>query len=113
MKVAMVVTWTEPIPGREMKALEYGIDVTAYWTKQAEAGKCSKPEMLFSEHGNGMWIVKGDRETLMSIHDSEEAERLVARGQLLMSDFSVDFFTVDDATDAYLARYANLAEALV
>ena len=112
MKAAMVVSWTEPVPGREMKALEYGVDVTAFWTKQAEAGKCSKPEMLFSEHGNGMWIVKGDRGTLMSIHDTEEAQALTTRGQLLMSNFSLDFFTVDDASDAYLARYANLASAL-
>ena len=29
MKAAIVVTWTEPVPGREMKALEFGVDVTA------------------------------------------------------------------------------------
>ena len=112
MKAAMVATWTEPVPGREMKALEFGVDVTAFWTKQAEAGKCSAPEMLFSERGSGMWIVKGDRDELLSIHDTEESQNLLARGQLLMSGFSIDFFTVDDASAAYLARYASLAAAV-
>lgn len=112
MKAAIVVTWTEPVPGREMKALEFGVDVTAYWTKQADAGLCSAPEMFFSERGSGMWIVKGDRDALFSIHDTEESQNLLARGQLLMNDFSMDFFTVGDATDAYLARYANMAAAV-
>lgn len=113
MKAAMVVTWTEPIPGREMKAIEYGADVTTYWTKHADAGKCTLPEMFFSERGHGMWIVKGERETLLALHDTEESQTLITRGQLFLSNFSVDFFTVGDTSDAYLARYAELAGALV
>lgn len=112
MKTAMVVTWTEPIPGREMKALEYGADVTAYWTKHAKAGKCGLPEMYFSERGKGMWIVEGERDVLFGIHDTDQAKDLLARGQLLLNDFCVDFYTVGDASDAWLARYANLVGAL-
>jgi hypothetical protein len=113
MKTAMVVTWTEPIPGREMKAIEYGADVTTFWTKQAEAGKCSMPDMLFSERGSGMWIVMGERDTLLALHDTAEAQTLITRGQLLMNGFCVDFFTVGDASDAFLARYASLAGSLL
>jgi len=112
MKSAMVVTWTEPIPGREMKALEYGADVTTYWTKQAKAGKCSTPETYLSERGKGMWIVEGERDTLFAIHDTDESRDLIIRGQFLLSEFCVDFFTVGDASDAVLARYASLAGAL-
>ena len=112
MQAALVASWTEAIPGRELKALEYGIDVTAFWTAQAEAGKCSAPEMFFSERGCGLWMVKGDRNTLMEIHDGEEAQNLIMRGQLMLSDFSMDFYTAGDATDTFLARFATLAGAL-
>jgi hypothetical protein len=112
MQAAMVVTWTEPVPGREMVAVEYGAEVTAYWTKQAEAGKCSPPEMFFSERGLGLWMVKGDRDTLLTLHDTDESQNLIMRGQLLLSDFSVDFYTAGAASDAFIARYANMAGAL-
>jgi hypothetical protein len=108
----MIVTWTEPIPGREAKALEYGADVAAFWTKQAEAGKCTDPELFFSERGVGMWMVKGDRDVLLSIHDSDEAQLLIMRGQLLLSDFGVDFYTAGEASDAFMARYMNALGAL-
>ena len=111
MEAAMVVTWTEPIPGREIKAVEYGADVTAYWTQQSEAGKCSAPELFFSERGSGLWLVKGDRDTLMSVHDTEEAQNLMTRGQLLLSDFCVDFVTAGEASNAFMARYASMAGA--
>lgn len=112
MKAAMVVTWTEPIPGRETKALEYGVDVTTYWTNQAKAGKCSTPETYFSERGKGMWIVVGERDDLLAIHDTDESRDLIMRGQFFLNEFCVDFFTVGDASDAVLARYASLAGAL-
>lgn len=111
MEAAMVVTWTEPIPGREIKAVEYGADVTEYWTRQSEAGKCSAPEMFFSERGNGLWMVKGDRDTLMAIHDTDESQNLITRGQLLLNGFCVDFVTAGEASNAFLARYASLAGA--
>jgi hypothetical protein len=95
-----------------MKALEYAADVAAFWSRQAEAGKCSAPENLFSERGVGLWIVKGDRDTLLAIHDTDEAQNLIMRGQLLLEDFSLDFYTAGDASDAFMARFATMAEAL-
>lgn len=111
MQAAMVASWTEPIPGREMKALEYGADVTAFWTRQAQGGKCSIPEMFFSERGNGLWMVKGDRDTLVAIHDTDEGQNLTLRGQLMLANFSIDFYTAGDASDAFLTRFASLAGA--
>ncbi len=108
----MVVTWTEPIPGREMKAIEYGADVTAYWTKQAQEGKCSVPENFLSERGCGHWMVNGDRDTLLDVHDIDGPQDLIMRGQLLLGSFSVDFFTAETASDSFLPRFANLPGAL-
>ncbi len=111
MEVAMVVTWTEPIPGREIKAIEYGADVAEYWTRQSEAGKCSAPELFFSEGGHSLWMVKGDQDTLRALHDSDESQNLITRGTLLLNDFCVEFMTAGETSNALMARYATLAGA--
>jgi len=112
MQAAMVVTWREPVPGRELKAIEYGADVMEYWRGQANAGRCSEPELFFSEAGIGLWVVKGDRETLLAIHDGEESQNLIMRGQLLLAEFRVEFYTAGAESDAFMARFATMVGAL-
>jgi hypothetical protein len=105
MQAAMVVTWTHPVVGREEKALAYGIEVQEFWSKKAAEGKCSEPELFFSEAGSAMWFVKGDRDTLMALHDTDEARMLTMKGELLLDAFRLEFFaTGDDATD-FMLRY--------
>jgi hypothetical protein len=112
MQTAMVVTWREPFPGREMKALEYGMEVQAFWTEHAEAGRCSVPELFFSDRGTGMWMVKGDEAELQAIQATDAGQQLFVRGQLCLEGFSLDWFRAGDAVDAYMARYAEVAAAL-
>ncbi len=111
MQAAMIVTWKRPVPGREIKAVEYGADVMEYWGKLAAEGHCTSPEMFFTERGTGMWMVKGDRDVITRLHDVPEAQDLLVRGELLLDDFSCDFFTAGDASDAFLARFVRIAEA--
>ena len=107
MQAAMVVTWTHPIVGREAKALEYGAEVSEYWSRHAKQGKCSEPEMFFTEAGAGMWMVKGDRDVLMQIHDSDEARLLTLKGELLMENFGLEFYSAGDASADYMLRYQS------
>jgi hypothetical protein len=112
MFAAMVVTWTHPMTGREAKALEYGAEVADFWGKRAAEGKCSEPELLFSERGTGLWMVKGDRDVLQKIHDTDEARLLTMKGELLLEGFSLDFcYAGDDAVD-YMARYGSALAAI-
>ena len=68
MDAAMVVSWKLPFPGREKEALDYAREVNEYWGKLATEGKCSPPEIFFSETGgHGLWIIKGDRDTLETL----------------------------------------------
>jgi hypothetical protein len=112
MDAALVVTWTAPLPGREKMALEYGAEVAEYWGKLAAEGKCSPPEMFFFSNGHGLWFVKGDIDTLWSIHVQEATQRLVRKGQLLLQDFAFDFPTAGRAADEYVAGYAAVAQEL-
>jgi len=112
MQSAMVVTWTRPVPGREQKALAYGVEVMEFWGKRASEGKCSPPELFFSEHGTGLWLVKGDRDTLLLVHDSDEARLLTLKGELLLESFSLDFVYAGDAAVDYMTRYATALSAI-
>jgi hypothetical protein len=108
----MVATWTHPIAGREAKALEYGAEVMAFWGKRAAEGKCSEPELFFSERGTGMWMVKGSRDVLLLIHDTDEARLLSMKGELLLEGFGIDFCYADDAAMDYMARYGTALAAI-
>jgi len=112
MQAAMVVTWAQPVPGREDKAMAYGAEVMDFWGKRASEGKCSPPELFFSERGTGLWIVKGDRDTLLQVHDSDEARLLTLKGELLLKDFSLDFAYTGDAAAEYMTRYATALSAI-
>lgn len=112
MQTAMVATWAQPVPGREEKALAYGAEVADYWSKKAAEGKCTQPELFFSERGTGLWFVKGDRDTLLKIHDTDEARMLTLKGELLLENFSLDFFYADDAAADFMMRYASALTAI-
>lgn len=112
MQTALVVTWTHPVVGREQKALAYAAEVAEFWNKQAAEGKCSAPQMFMSEAGTGIWLVTGDRQTLLSIHDTEEARLLTMKGELLLESFKLEIFYAGDAAADYLVTYGSALEAI-
>lgn len=107
MQTAMVATWTHPIAGREAKALEFGAEAMEFWSARASEGKCTEPEMFFSERGTGLWMVKGDRDTLTRIHDSDEGRLLALKGELLLEEYSLTFYYAGEDAADFMARYAS------
>ncbi|HEY5663375.1 MAG TPA: hypothetical protein VIS05_04995 [Ilumatobacter sp.] len=112
MKYAYVVTWNGPVPGREMKALDYGAEVGEYWGKLAADGKCSEPEMFFFPDGHGMWMVKGDFETLDQLWFAEAAQHLLAKGRWLLEDFGYEFVRTGDSVDQFLMFFAEVGKEM-
>ncbi|GAA1988460.1 hypothetical protein [Catenulispora subtropica] len=112
MKAALVATWTQPIPGREQKALEYGAEVMAHWSRLAQEGKCTEPEIFFAETGVGMWMVKGDRTTLTAESENEATRLLSMKGDLLLKDFTLVLYHTGDGADAFMASYAQALDAI-
>lgn len=112
MQAAMVVTWTRPVTGRENKAVDYGIEVNEYWSRHAKQGKCSEPALFFTEAGNGIWMVTGERDVLMTIHDSEEARMLTLKGELLLEGFCLEFYYAGDAAADYMLRYQSAVASI-
>jgi hypothetical protein len=112
MDSALIVTWTRPTAGREKLALDYGMEVKDYWTKLAAEGKCSPPELYFFSNGHGLWMVKGDIDTLWSIHVEEATQRLVTKGRLLLEDFAFDFVTTGKDAEEYMLTTAAVGQDL-
>jgi hypothetical protein len=112
MKYAYVVTWKGAVHGREMKALEYGAEVQEFWGKFAAEGKCSEPEMFFFTDGRGMWMVKGEFQTLETLWFSEDAQRLLTKGSWLLEDFGYDLVLTGDSADQYLIYFADVGKEM-
>lgn len=112
MQAAMVVTWTHPVVGREGKALAYGAEVSDFWGARAREGKCTEPELFFTDAGSGMWMVKGDRDVLMQIHDSDAARMLTLKGEILLENFCLEIFYAGDSAADYMMRYQSALTAI-
>lgn len=112
MQAAMVVTFSNPVVGREAKAIEYGAEVEDFWTARASEGKCSAPELFLTDSGTGIWMVKGDRDVLMQIHDSEAGHMLILKGELLLNDFRVEFYYAGDSAADQMVGYSSALSAI-
>src|SRR6266516_2610068 len=112
---AVVVTWTQPIPGREAKALEVFMEALGWWGKQADEGRCSKPRTFFAGDGaDGLLVVEGKSDALHELLESDDYEKLNAKGAMIVSDFRARLFY--GGTDTELQRgtaiYAQAANEL-
>ena len=108
MQSAIVVSWKQAFPGRETRAIEYGLKVRKYWEELATKGISSKPEFFFSNNGHNLWIVKGDSDALLDVWMGKESLDLLTEGQLLLEGFGWHFMLTGQAGDDFMARYAAM-----
>jgi hypothetical protein len=112
MDTALVTMWKAPYPGREQKALEFAAESADFWGKQATAGRCTAPEWFFFPNGIGMWMVKGDRAELDALVSSDEARRLLVRGNLLLDDWQYTLAETGSAAERFMTDYAAALSTL-
>src|ERR1700756_4399646 len=87
---ALMVKWTTPIPGREKLALDYSVELNEFFQKLAADGKCTQPKtFLFS--GGGLWMVRGQYDSLSEVYFSEGGQKVLAKREFLLQDFSFEF----------------------
>ena len=91
MKGAIIYRWGPAVRGREQESLEVFTEAATYWNEQLEQGRISSHEPYFSTTRNGgYWIMKGDVEELNALAAEEEFQRLVAKVQLIVEDWSAE-----------------------
>ena len=102
MKAALVVRFTNPVPGRERAALDYGREVEDFAKKKATEG-ITEPKWYWSSSGENMMIIEGEYEKLLGLSSTPEAMKLENKGMILLQDFRDELVVVgrDEAMGPY------------
>lgn len=105
---ALVTTFGYPVPGREAKSLEVFTEFLTFLGKQAAEGRCSQPEPFFAaDTSNGMVIVRGRSDALAEITDSEEYEKLLSKGQMVVEDLKIHWYFTGEEIDRGMRIFAE------
>jgi len=95
--VALISTWDAPVRGREAKSLEVFMELLAFWGQKASEGQCQQPEAYFSTDGStGVFVVKGKSDVLREISESDEAQKLLAKGHMIVEDLKSNWYFAGD-----------------
>ncbi len=110
---ALVTTFGSTVRGREAKSLEVFTEFLTFLGKQAAEGRCSQPEPYFAaDESNGMVIVRGRTDALAEITESEEYEKLLVKGQLIVEDLKVHWYVTGEEIERGMRIYAEAAGEL-
>jgi hypothetical protein len=101
MKAALVVRYSNPVPGREKAAMAYGHELDDFARKNA--AKISEPKWYWSSSGENMIIVEGEYENLLELTATPEAIKLENKGMILLQNFRDELVVVgrDEAEGLY------------
>lgn len=92
MKAALVVRFSNPVPGREKAALAFGHELDDFARKNA--AKISEPKWYWSSSGENMVIVEGEYEDLLGLTAAPEAIKLENKGMILLQNFRDEIVVV-------------------
>lgn len=112
MDSALIVRWSVPVPGRERRALELAAESNDFWGKQAADGRCTVPEWFFAPDGAGTWIVRGERNVLEVLAFNGQGRTILAKGQLLLQDWTVVLAMTGRGAEQEMATWAAAGEEL-
>lgn len=94
MKTALVVKFTNPVPGRETAAIAYARELDEFTAKKAAEGVCTQPTWFWTSNGENLWFVEGEYEALLALLSTPEVTKLENKGMILMQDFSSELYVV-------------------
>lgn len=82
-----------PVRGRERQAIKVFNEAFEYYARLQQEGEIESFEpVLLEPHGgelDGFFLLRGDQDKLARIRSSEEFERLIVRGQLIVENIGV------------------------
>ena len=94
MKTALVVKFTNPVPGRERAAIASARELDEFVSKKAAEGVCTEPKWFWTSNGENLWFVEGEYEALLALLTTPEVTKLENKGMILMQDFSSELYVV-------------------
>ena len=106
---AIIITWGNPVRGREMQSLDVFGRSLAYWDEKAKEGKIHGHHEYFAVTGNatqrqGTMVIDGDLDELARLMVDEENTRLLAQASMIVEnlDTSLCEANSDEAITDYV-----------
>ncbi len=87
MKAALVVKFTNAVPGRERASIAYAREVDDFYAKKAAEGLCTEPKWLWASAGEHIWFVEGEYEALLGLLAEPEVQKFLGMGPILTQGF--------------------------
>ena len=108
---ALFCGWKGTTYGREKQAMELFASTLAYWTKQKETGNIESFEpVILSRHGgdmNGFILVRGDRNKLDEIKNSDEFLTITTQCTWCVDSFGVVDAYVNEGVAKVMGEYTK------
>lgn len=107
----LFIGWSNPVRGRERKAIEVFGEAVAYYTGLQQRGEIESFEAVFLEpHGGdlgGFFLLRGDRAKLAQIRASDEFFRLNMRAALVVEGFGAVGASLGDRIASEMGLYTE------
>ncbi len=116
MANALFIGWGPVVHGREQQALQVFNEALTYYGELQQQGQIEAFEPVALEpHGgdlSGFLVLRGDPDSLSRVRTSEEFQRLVQRGALVVENFGVVSAFVGDQLNWQFGLFQQEANAL-
>ena len=116
MANALFIGWGPAVHGREQQALQVFNEALAYYSELQQQGQIEAFEPVALEpHGGdlvGFLLLRGDPERLSRVRASEEFQRFIHRGALVVENFGVVSAFVGDQLTWQFGIFQQEASAL-
>jgi len=108
---AIIITWGNPVRGREMQSLDVFGKSLAYWDEKAKEGKIHGHHEYFAVTGNatqraGTMVIEGDLDELAKLMVDEENTRLLAQASMIVDN--LDTSLCEANSDEAITQYVGV-----
>ena len=97
MDSAIVFTYSRAFPGREATAFESFQDALTLFGKFAAEDRCLEPEVFTGPFAKGLMVIKGEREKLLGIIETEEFQHMYLKAGWSVPDIGYELFFFGDS----------------
>lgn len=109
----LVISWGQPVRGREQHGLEVLADATALYGELKEAGRIEGFDLILLDPNgfmNGCFILRGSHEQLDAVHEDMRFRRSMIDAELVVDDLAITSGYTAEGIDQTLPLYTDAVE---
>ena len=108
---AIIITWGNPVRGREMQSLDVFGRSLAYWDEQAKEGRIHAHHEYFAISGNatqraGTMVIEGDLDELARLMIDEQNTRLLGEASMIVDNLDTQLCEAN--SDEAITQYVGV-----